>query len=65
MFSSTAIHSAPISLNILTNTVLKNNSQEKSITAINHPLHSIEVSVLEDSLVLNTQVDTSSFKSDV
>lgn len=51
MFSSTAIHSAPISLNVLTNAVLKTNSQEKSITAINHPLPSREVRVLEYSLV--------------
>ncbi|PNF40610.1 ATP-binding cassette sub-family A member 3 [Cryptotermes secundus] len=42
MFSSTAIHSAPISLNVLTNAVLKTNSKEKSITAINHPLPSRE-----------------------
>jgi hypothetical protein len=51
LYSSTAIHSAPISLNALTNSVLKNISQEKSITAINHPLQSREVSVLENSLV--------------
>lgn len=43
MYSSSAIHSAPISLNALTNSVLKRNSQEKSITVINHPLHSKEV----------------------
>jgi hypothetical protein len=48
MFSSTAIHGAPISLNALTNSVLKNISQEKSITAVNHPLQNREVSVLED-----------------
>lgn len=50
MFSSTAVHSAPISLNVLTNAVLKTNSQEKSITAINHPLPSREVSVLRVQL---------------
>ncbi|KAJ9595471.1 hypothetical protein L9F63_013335, partial [Diploptera punctata] len=37
MFSSVAIHSAPISLNLMTNTILKKESPEKSITAINHP----------------------------
>jgi hypothetical protein len=45
MFSSTAIHSSPISLNVLTNTILKTNSEEKSITAVNHPLPSREVRV--------------------
>ncbi|KDR09441.1 hypothetical protein L798_00662, partial [Zootermopsis nevadensis] len=42
MFSSTAIHGAPISLNALTNSILKTVSQEKSITAVNHPLQSRE-----------------------
>lgn len=51
MYSSSAIHSAPISLNALTNSVLKRNSQEKSITVINHPLHSKEVSMFLDSIV--------------
>jgi hypothetical protein len=51
MYSSSAIHSAPISLNALTNSVLKNNSQEKSITVISHPLHSKEVSMFLDSIV--------------
>jgi hypothetical protein len=51
MFSSSAIHSAPISLSALTNSVLKKNSQEKSITAVNHPLHSKQVRVLEYRLV--------------
>lgn len=51
MFSSTAIHSAPISLNVLTNAILKTNSQEKSITAVNHPLPNREVRMLEYSLV--------------
>ena len=51
MFSSSAIHSAPISLNALTNSVLKNNSQEKSITVINHPLHTMEVSMFLNSVV--------------
>jgi ATP-binding cassette subfamily A (ABC1) protein 3 len=46
MFSSTAIHSAPISLNILMNSILKSKSQEKSITAVNHPLPTKEVSVI-------------------
>jgi hypothetical protein len=51
MFSSTAIHSAPISLNVLTNAVLKKNSRGKSITAVNHPLPNREVRVLEYSLI--------------
>jgi hypothetical protein len=59
MFSSNAIHSAPVSLNVLTNFVLKNISQEKSITAVNHPLQSREVSVVEDSLIYSTYVDIS------
>jgi hypothetical protein len=59
MFSSNAIHSAPISLNVLTNFVLKNISQEKSITAVNHPLQNREVSVVEDSLIYSTYVDIS------
>jgi hypothetical protein len=50
LFSSSAIHSAPISLNALTNSVLKNNSKEKSITVINHPLQSKEVSMSVDSV---------------
>jgi len=51
MFSSSAIHSAPISLNALTNSVLKRNSPKKSITVTNHPLHSKEVSMFLDSVV--------------
>lgn len=51
MFSSSAIHSAPISLNALTNSVLKRNSPKKSITVTSHPLHSKEVSMFLDSVV--------------
>lgn len=51
MFASSAIHSAPISLNALTNSVLKRNSPKKSITVTNHPLHSKEVSMFLDSVV--------------
>ncbi|PSN44305.1 ATP-binding cassette sub-family A member 17 [Blattella germanica] len=36
MFSSTALHSVPISLNLMTNSILK--TKGKSITATNHPL---------------------------
>jgi hypothetical protein len=47
MYSSTAIHSAPISLNLITNAILANVSQKhSSITVVNHPLPSREVSVL-------------------
>jgi hypothetical protein len=52
LYSSTAIHSAPISLNLITNAVFKRRSQEahstraSHITVVNHPLPSREVSVL-------------------
>jgi hypothetical protein len=51
LFSSSAIHSAPISLNALTNSVLKRKKKKKSITVTNHPLHSKEVSMFLDSVV--------------
>jgi len=38
MYSSTAFHSAPISLNLLTNAILKSTDAGRSITVINHPL---------------------------
>jgi hypothetical protein len=38
MYSSTAFHAAPISLNLLTNAVLQSKSPTKSITVTNHPL---------------------------
>jgi hypothetical protein len=43
MYSSTAFHSAPISLNLLTNAVLKRTSESKSITVTNHPLEAKQV----------------------
>lgn len=45
MFSSIGVHSAPISLNVLTNAILKTKSSEKSIVTINHPLHLRETSI--------------------
>jgi hypothetical protein len=38
MYSSTAFHSAPVSLNLLTNAVLKSKNPTKLITVTNHPL---------------------------
>jgi hypothetical protein len=38
MYSSSAFHSAPISLNLLTNAVLQSKNPNKSISVINHPL---------------------------
>jgi hypothetical protein len=47
MYSSTAIHSAPISLNMLSNYIMIRVSEGKStITTVNHPLPSKEVRVL-------------------
>jgi hypothetical protein len=43
MYSSTAFHSAPISLNLLTNAVLKHSNESRSITIINHPLETKQV----------------------
>jgi hypothetical protein len=43
MYSSTAFHSAPISLNLLTNAVLKSANENRSITVINHPLETKQV----------------------
>jgi hypothetical protein len=44
MYSSAAFHSAPISLNLLTNAVLKQHTDEsRSITVINHPLETKQV----------------------
>lgn len=43
MYSSTALHSAPISLNLLTNAVLKHTDENMSITVINHPLEKKQV----------------------
>jgi hypothetical protein len=43
MYSSTAYHSAPISLNLLTNAVLKHRDENRSITVINHPLERKQV----------------------
>lgn len=43
MYSSTAFHSAPISLNLLTNAVLKDRDEKRSITVINHPLETKQV----------------------
>jgi len=43
MYSSTAVHSAPISLNLLTNAVLNHTDANRSITVINHPLETKQV----------------------
>jgi hypothetical protein len=43
MYSSTAFHSAPISLNLLTNAFLKDRDEKRSITVINHPLETKQV----------------------
>ena len=45
MFSSTAIHSAPISLNLMTNSILKTKFSNKSIVATNHPFTRKAVSI--------------------
>ncbi|XP_069681458.1 phospholipid-transporting ATPase ABCA3-like isoform X2 [Periplaneta americana] len=38
MYSSVALHAAPISLNLLSNAVLQDKSPELGVTVINHPL---------------------------
>jgi hypothetical protein len=43
MYSSAAFHSAPISLNLLTNAVLKHTDENRSITVTNHPLETKQV----------------------
>ena len=43
MYSSAAFHAAPISLNLLTNAILKQEDEKRSITVINHPLKAKEV----------------------
>jgi len=43
MYSSAAIHSAPISLNLLTNAVLNIRDKNSTITVINHPLETKQV----------------------
>jgi hypothetical protein len=43
MYSSAAFHSAPISLNLLTNAVRKHTNGNRSITVINHPLETKQV----------------------
>jgi hypothetical protein len=43
MYSSAAFHSAPISLNLLTNAVLKHTDEHRSITVTNHPLETKQV----------------------
>jgi hypothetical protein len=44
MYSPTAFHAAPISLNLLTNAVLNNHTDKNSsITVINHPLETKQV----------------------
>lgn len=43
MYSSIVFHAAPVSLNLLTNAVLKAKDQNKSITVINHPLEAKQV----------------------
>jgi hypothetical protein len=43
MFSPTAFHAAPISLNLLTNAVLNSQGKNGSITVINHPLETQQV----------------------
>jgi len=43
MYSSAAFHSAPISLNLLTNAVLNHRDKNRSITVINHPLETKQV----------------------
>lgn len=43
MYSSTAFHAAPISLNLLTNAVLKSKNPTKLITVTNHPLKAKQV----------------------
>lgn len=43
MYSSSAFHAAPISLNLMTNAVISSKDSSKSVTVINHPLKSREV----------------------
>jgi hypothetical protein len=43
MYSSAALHAAPISLNLLTNAVLKQTDENRSITVTNHPLETKQV----------------------
>lgn len=43
MYSSLAFHAAPISLNLLTNALLKHANTGSSITVINHPLPAKQV----------------------
>ena len=43
MYSSLAFHAAPISLNLLTNALLKHANTGRSITVINHPLPAKQV----------------------
>jgi hypothetical protein len=43
MYSSTAYHAPPISLNLLTNAVVSSEARNKSITVINHPLEPKQV----------------------
>jgi hypothetical protein len=50
MYSSAAFHSAPISLNLLTNTVLKRTDEKRSIRVTNHPLETKQVRWLANIL---------------
>jgi len=43
MYSSAAFHSAPISLNLLTNAVFNRTDKNRRITVINHPLETKQV----------------------
>jgi hypothetical protein len=45
LYSSTAIHSYPISVNMLSNTILRFNNLSHKISVTNHPLKIMEVSL--------------------